>query len=225
VSFAITSGENAELQFSLFDLPSGDTWKGEWEVGTSYVVADVVYLGGTAYENILAASGSGQSPSNPTYWTALSSGILATDIKAALVELVDSSRKVKVSWSYAIRGDVLTSGTLTIGARYRIAEFNGPDDFTNVGAIANITGETFEATGTTPTSWGASSQVQEIVAASNVFVEDGSIQVELLAGDTVNLSGAFEIRISVSKLDTDYIGSGAQTQVFCLEDAIVITTC
>lgn len=225
MSFAITSGENAILQFSLLDLPPGDVWKGVWDEDAAYVVGDAVYQFGSAYENILAATGAGQDPSNATYWTVLSSGIVAADVKSALVELVDSTHKVKVSWSFATVGDVLTSGTLVVGARYRIALYNSADDFTNAGADSNTTGVIFVATDDTPTTWASSSELQQIVAPSNVFIEDGAVQVELLAADTVNLQGVFEVRISVSLLDPVYIGSGAQTEVFCLEDAIAITSC
>jgi len=53
----------------------------------------------------------------------------------------------------------LTSGTLTIGKRYRLKDFIAGDDFTNVGAASNADGVEFIATGTTPTTWTNSSQV------------------------------------------------------------------
>lgn len=46
-----------------------------------------------------------------------------------------------------------TSGTLTIGKVYHIYDYNSGDDFTNVGATSNVTGEIFTATGTTPATW------------------------------------------------------------------------
>jgi hypothetical protein len=46
-----------------------------------------------------------------------------------------------------------TSGLLTIGKVYHIYDYNVGDDFTNVGAASNATGEIFTATGTTPTTW------------------------------------------------------------------------
>lgn len=48
---------------------------------------------------------------------------------------------------------VQSSGTLEIGQRYKISIYVSGDDFTNVGASANISGIEFNATGTTPTAW------------------------------------------------------------------------
>jgi hypothetical protein len=56
----------------------------------------------------------------------------------------------------------LTSGTLTIGKRYRINTYISSDDFTNVGAASNATGVEFIATGTTPTTWTNSSVLNQI---------------------------------------------------------------
>ena len=50
-----------------------------------------------------------------------------------------------------------TSGTLEIGRKYLIKTFQSGDDFTNVGASSNASGEQFVATGTTPTTWSNSS--------------------------------------------------------------------
>ena len=40
-----------------------------------------------------------------------------------------------------------------IGRTYRIHSYGGSDDFTNIGAIANVSGMYFVATGTTPAVW------------------------------------------------------------------------
>jgi len=45
------------------------------------------------------------------------------------------------------------TGFLTIGKLYTIISFQAGDNFTNVGAAANATGQSFIATGTTPTTW------------------------------------------------------------------------
>lgn len=51
--------------------------------------------------------------------------------------------------------DTQKSGLLVIGEKYLIKEVISTDDFSNVGAsgAAGVTGEVFEATGTTPTIW------------------------------------------------------------------------
>ena len=55
-----------------------------------------------------------------------------------------------------------TSGTLTVGMRYRINTYNASDNFLNVGASSNASGVEFTAIGTTPTTWTASSILQQI---------------------------------------------------------------
>jgi len=57
----------------------------------------------------------------------------------------------------------LTSGTLTIGKKYRINDWITNDDFTNIGGT-NEDGNEFVATGTTPTTWTNSSKVVPIGA-------------------------------------------------------------
>jgi len=47
----------------------------------------------------------------------------------------------------------IVEGPLEIGVEYRITSYSPGDDFLNVGALANATGEVFVATGTTPTSY------------------------------------------------------------------------
>jgi hypothetical protein len=59
---------------------------------------------------------------------------------------------------YAAR---LTSGTLTVGKWYKIVTYVSGDDFTNVGAPQNASGQCFCATGTTPTTWTNSSALEQ----------------------------------------------------------------
>lgn len=48
---------------------------------------------------------------------------------------------------------ILTSGFLIAGTAYWIKDYNAGDDFTNVGALANLSGQFFIASSTTPTTW------------------------------------------------------------------------
>lgn len=73
-------------------------------------------------------------------------------------------------------GSELTSGVLVIGEEYVIKDFNGTDDFTNVGASQNKTGEIFVATGTTPTIWSNSSILVKI---QNISLVGASIRSQL----------------------------------------------
>lgn len=58
-----------------------------------------------------------------------------------------------------LRADFQNSGTLVTGQLYTIVNFAAGDVFTNVGAAANATGQSFIATGTTPTTWTNGSSV------------------------------------------------------------------
>jgi len=58
-----------------------------------------------------------------------------------------------------VRPDYANSGTLVVGQLYTIVSFTAGDDFTNIGAAANATGQSFIATGTTPTTWTNGSSV------------------------------------------------------------------
>ena len=68
-------------------------------------------------------------------------------------------RLIQPSWvldqDYEIVGlsKTLTSGTLVVGKWYKIVDYHTGDDFTNVGAPQNVTGQWFCATGTTPANW------------------------------------------------------------------------
>lgn len=67
----------------------------------------------------------------------------------------------------------LTSGTLTVGQKYRINNYVTGDDFTNVGASSNATGEEFVATGTTPTTWSNGSELENIGALAHWSMDKG----------------------------------------------------
>jgi len=61
-----------------------------------------------------------------------------------------------------------TSGTLTIGYEYIIDTYVSGDDFTNVGASSNASGEVFTATGTTPTDWSNGSSLRHTGCVLNL---------------------------------------------------------
>ena len=74
----------------------------------------------------------------------------------------------------ANQGIPLTSGMLQIGSEYYIKKYNLADDFLNVGATINATGNRFTATGATPTNW-----------------TKGSVLVKFTEGLEVRESGGF----------------------------------
>lgn len=59
-------------------------------------------------------------------------------------------------------GADLTSGALEVDKYYQISNFVTGDDFKNVGAHANSSGDVFKATGTTPATWAGGSTLNEI---------------------------------------------------------------
>jgi hypothetical protein len=64
-----------------------------------------------------------------------------------------------------------TAGLLVIGQIYTITDFQFGDDFTNVGAASNATGQTFIATGTTPTTWINFSTLMAAYLGTSSFID------------------------------------------------------
>lgn len=64
-----------------------------------------------------------------------------------------------------------TSGTLVVGYRYRITEYQAGDDFTNAGASENADGEEFIATQTTPTVWSNGSTLIRVGALMSPIIQ------------------------------------------------------
>lgn len=64
-----------------------------------------------------------------------------------------------------------TSGSLVVGTRYLISDFNTGDVFTNVaaeGATVNATNKEFVATGTTPTTWTNASTLMTLTTGGGI---------------------------------------------------------
>jgi hypothetical protein len=221
-TFDIYSGENLLIEVPLFELATGLTWKGRYDAATAYVVDDAL-LGDDNIGYRVTAPTTGNPPPNVAFYTELP--LVQTETVAGIVmQLVQGGKNI-VQWQYRARLAKLTSGSLIVGQKYLIHDFNASDDFTNVGAGSNAAGVIFTATGTTPTTWTNSSVLYQIELPSNFAIEDGLFKAELLAADTTPLSGEFELRINISFDDSIYIGSGAQTDVLCIEAAIQITPC
>jgi len=69
---------------------------------------------------------------------------------------------------------VLTSGTLVIGVTYEITNYESGDDFLNVGATDNQTGDIFVAIGTTPTDWTNGSELTDISSLFGDYLVDSN---------------------------------------------------
>ena len=68
-----------------------------------------------------------------------------------------------------------TSGSLTVGVTYEITDYQGNDDFTNVGASSNTNLVKFVATGKTPTEWGNVSELTYNTGAPVVTVLENTL--------------------------------------------------
>lgn len=93
--------------------------------------------------------------------------------QAEVTDLYNNGRPQDATIPYKYVGasqTAQTSGTLTIGKKYRINTFVAGDDFVNVGGT-NVSGNEFVATGTTPTTWTNSSS---LVKAGNVLDLQGT---------------------------------------------------
>jgi len=77
-----------------------------------------------------------------------------------------------LDWHLGGEQTILTSGTLTIGKKYRIVNYISDDNFTNIGASSNATDIEFIATGTTPTKWTNSSQLKKLGCTYEILPEN-----------------------------------------------------
>lgn len=108
-----------------------------------------------------------------------------------------------------------TSGTLTIGNRYRISAYVAGDSFTNVGAASNATGVEFVATGTTPTTWTNSSSVTK---AGPIFKPIIQSIPYIADGGTNGITGI--IATGTTPIKESYIGERASITATFAHSAI-----
>lgn len=223
-AFEIFSGENLMIQVPIYVLEAGWTWKGVYDAATAYVTDDAILgLDNIGYHVI--APTTGHAPPNATYYEVLDpvQARTITSIVMQLVPVTDMSKTV-VSWTYKKLGISLTAAPLVVGTQYIIQVYGAGDDFSNVGA-ANVEGEIFGATATTPTVWTHGSVLEVVTLPPNFELVNGMFSAELLPTDTIQLNGLYEIRIIVSSYDNTYIATSAQTDVLCIPDALQITRC
>lgn len=71
-----------------------------------------------------------------------------------------------------------TSGALVAATEYVIVDYKDGDDFTNVGATANETGQFFTATGTTPTNYTQGSTLRVVVQRYEDLINPFYIEVD-----------------------------------------------
>ena len=90
--------------------------------------------------------------------------IFVSYLKSASDDLTDVFADAEILYPATSAGAIeeFTSGLLTIGQKYELTDWKSGDDFTNIGASSNADGQTFTATGTTPTTWTNNSVVRRI---------------------------------------------------------------
>jgi hypothetical protein len=220
--FEITSGENLLIQVPMYVLAAGLTWRGRYDAAALYVIDDALLGDDNIGYHVTANVGPGVPPPNPTYFTALDP-VPVTQIASIVMQLVQGGKNI-VSWQYR-RISQVTESPLAVGSKYLIYTFGAGDDFENVGAGSNAAGVIFTATDDTPTTWTNGSILYLIDFPANFSLAEGLFQAELLASDTVPLSGSYELRITIASEDSMYIGTGAQSDVLCIDNAIEITPC
>ncbi len=125
---------------------------------------------GKVLENELWSAAKETDP-NKTY---LSYVLIFTEPRDGLLSLdgnVEQLINIYVPVETDTVGSVITSGTLMVGAVYKINTFAAGDDFSNVGGT-NETGNIFVATGTTPTTWTNSSSLIKLRSTSTQYALD-----------------------------------------------------
>lgn len=126
--------------------------------------------------------------------------------------------KALISQSGASSFVPITSGVLTPGVTYQIVSYNPGDDFTNVGATGNASGNVFVAKGITPSSWTASSTLGYDPGVPVTYELEntcGNVYFQYdLQGD---YSIIFPINIDVEKTYysvTDNLGAGNTIKIY-----------
>ncbi len=119
-----------------------------------------------------------------------------------------------------------TSGTLTVGVRYKITDYQTGDDFTNVGAAENTVDVEFIATGTTPADWTNTSELTDTSAPIATVLEN-TLGGELvwtrtaLGSYAATLIDAFPdaTKVFISNSSVVYISSGDALQLLTIARA------
>lgn len=111
---------------------------------------------------------------------------------------------------------VLTSGTLTIGKKYRIDTYVTGDDFTNVGASSNASGVEFTATGTTPTTWTNASSLRQVGCVAEYLPQNagamGWLESQnglhgITSGNPIAISGYRDYKSGISTTAVQFVNT------------------
>ena len=118
---------------------------------------------------------------------------------------------------------VNSSDSLIIGETYTLYQF-ADGNFTNVGATGSESlGDTFVATGTTPTSWGSQILAHNIDDSGTRFFVEGEDLVEYKTDSNIGATGAVgkvdkfdasSIKLVHSSTGTSFLSDGSSDKVF-----------
>jgi len=154
VSASVASLKQIAPKKLLQSLPATTAATGVLRVASGAAVTDP--FNATVVEDALTPTQAINCPIFAKAWLTISSSL----------QFSDTIGKYSLDSSYNI-GTEQSSGTLTSSTKYKIIEYKSGDDFTNVGASSNATGQQFVASGTTPTTWTNGSRLVAVPTVSS----------------------------------------------------------
>jgi len=164
----------------------------------SNVVSNTVTLTTTA-----PLTGGGDLSANRTLAISAATQSVAGSLSAADKTKLDgiTATKIYTALLTEVAPAAITSGLLVVGMRYTLTTFVAGDDFLNVGAALNQTGQIFIATGITPTVYANGSTLTSDGAPMATVLENtlgGTVVWSYVEGVyTGTLTGAFTVNKAV----------------------------
>jgi hypothetical protein len=138
----------------LQSLPATTAATGVLRVASGAAVTDP--FNATVVEDALTPTQAINCPIFAKAWLTISSSL----------QFSGTTGNYSLDSSYNI-GTEQSSGSLSSTTKYKIIEYKSGDDFTNVGASSNATGQQFVASGTTPTTWTNGSRLVAVPTVSS----------------------------------------------------------
>jgi hypothetical protein len=138
----------------LQSLPATTAATGVLRVASGAAVTDP--FNATVVEDALTPTQAINCPIFAKAWLTISSSL----------QFSGTTGNYSLDSSYNI-GTEQSSGSLSSATKYKIIEYKSGDDFTNVGASSNATGQQFVASGTTPTTWTNGSRLVAVPTVSS----------------------------------------------------------
>ncbi len=154
VSASVASLKQIAPKKLLQSLPASTAATGVLRVASGAAVTDP--FNATVVEDALTPTQAINCPIFAKAWLTISSSL----------QFSGTTGNYSLDSSYNI-GTEQSSGSLSSATKYKIIEYKSGDDFTNVGASSNATGQQFVASGTTPTTWTNGSRLVAVPTVSS----------------------------------------------------------